>query len=61
MNWTLLKSRKFWALVLAELGAVGGYASGSVPPADALHAALTALEAFILAIALEDGLKQKFR
>ena len=59
MNLNLLKSRKFWALVLAEAGAIAGYQTGALSPADALHAAFTALEVFILAVAAEDGLKAR--
>ena len=57
--WTqlmlLLRSRKFWALVIALVGVTAGYAVGEVSAWQAIQAAVAALAAYSTGVALEDA------
>ncbi len=56
--WDILKSRKFWVLVLALLGTVAAYATGQIDAWQAIQAAVVALAAYSTGVAIEDaGLK----
>ncbi len=55
MNWSIFKSRKFWALVLAILAAVASYATGQVDLWQALQAVIVALAAYTAGTAIEDA------
>ena len=51
MNKDILKSKTFWAGVLAVLGAVAGYLTGEMP----LDAALSIAVPAIIGVFLKDG------
>ncbi len=54
----ILHSRKFWALVLALLALVAGYATGQIDAWQAIQGAVAALAAYSTGVAIEDaGLK----
>jgi hypothetical protein len=54
----LLKSRKFYALVLALVASYAAFALGDITHAEAARLAWGALMAYIGATALEDGLRR---
>lgn len=51
----LLKSRKFWVLVLAIMASVAAYATGEVDMWQALQGAIAALAAYSTGVAIEDA------
>jgi len=55
----LLRSRKFWALMLALLGAAAAYATGEVTVWQALQAVIAALAVYSTGVALEDAGKPR--
>ncbi len=56
--WDILKSRKFWALVLAVVTAAGLLATGEVTGWQFLQAVIAAVAAYSTGVAIEDaGLK----
>ena len=55
MNISLLKSRKFWALVLALVGIVAAFAQGGISEWQAVQAAVVALAAYSTGVAIEDS------
>jgi hypothetical protein len=52
MNKDILKSKTFWAGVLAVLGAVAGYLTGEMP----LDAALSIAVPAVIGVFLKDGM-----
>lgn len=55
----VLRSRKFWALVLALLGTAAAYATGEVSIWQALQAVIAALAVYSTGVALEDAGKSR--
>jgi len=51
----ILHSRKFWALVLALLAIVAGYATGQIDAWQAIQGAVAALAAYSTGVAIEDA------
>jgi len=58
MNWTILQSRKFWALLAAVVGIAAGYGTGQVPAWESVQALVAATATFALATGIEDGLSR---
>ena len=50
---SLLKSRKFWALIIALGSILSGYLSGNMAAAPAIQAAIAALAAYMVGTGLE--------
>ena len=55
----LLKSRKFYALVLALIAAYGAFMLGDITHAEAVKLTWGALMTYTGAVAIEDGLKAR--
>ncbi len=51
----VLHSRKFWALILALLAIVAGFATGQLDAWQAIQAAVAALAAYSTGVAIEDA------
>ena len=51
----LVRSRKFWALVVALIATAGAYATGQVDVWQALQAVIAALAVYSTGVAIEDS------
>lgn len=56
---SMLKSRKFWALVTSLVAVAAGYSTGDLTTWQAVSAIVAALGAYAGFVALEDGLSRR--
>lgn len=56
---TVLKSRKFWALVASLVTIIGGFYEGQIPAQDAANNLIIALAVYSIATGIEDNGKEQ--